>query len=87
MMNKKKDITVLIPTYNRLKALAVTLTSLCFQTEKSFNVIISDQSFNETIYEDQSLQAVLRLLDLHGHAVSVKKIHHHREWLNNASSC
>ena len=72
-MNKKKDITVLIPTYNRLKALAVTLTSLCFQTEKSFNIIISDQSFDETIYEDQSLQAVLRLLDLHGHAVSVKK--------------
>ena len=72
-MSETKDITVLIPTYNRLKALAVTLTSLCFQTEKSFNVIISDQSFDESIYEDQSVQTILRLLDLHGHAVSVKK--------------
>ncbi len=72
-MNKTKDITVLIPTFRRLKELAVTLTSLCFQTEKSFDVIISDQAYDESIYEDQSLQTVLRLLDLHGHAVSVKK--------------
>jgi len=72
-MNKTKDITVLIPTLNRLTALAVTLTSLCFQSEKSFDVIISDQSFDENIYEDKSLQTVIRLLELHGHSVSILK--------------
>ena len=48
-MNESKEITVLIPTLKRLTALAVTLTSLCFQSEKSFEVIISDQSYDERL--------------------------------------
>ena len=45
-----KSTTVLIPTYNRAEALAVTVTSLCFQSDKDFDVIISDQS-EENILE------------------------------------
>ncbi|HVK54470.1 MAG TPA: glycosyltransferase, partial [Burkholderiales bacterium] len=37
-------LDVLIPTYARPAALAVTLTSLCAQTYRSFDVVISDQS-------------------------------------------
>lgn len=72
-MNDTKDITVLIPTLKRLTALAVTLTSLCFQSEKSFDVIISDQSVDERIYEDNTIQTVTRLLEMHGHRVSIVK--------------
>lgn len=72
-MNQTKDITVLIPTLKRLTALAVTLTSLCFQSEKNFDIVISDQSFDETIYEDKSVQTVTRVLELHGHKVSICK--------------
>ncbi len=72
-MKSVSDIDVLIPTFKRLKALAVTLTSLCFQKEESFKVVISDQSFDDNIYNDKSIQAVINLLELHGHAVLILK--------------
>jgi glycosyltransferase involved in cell wall biosynthesis len=67
------DIHVLIPTFKRLKALAVTLTSLCFQQEVSFEVVISDQSLDDSIYGDKTIQAVINLLELHRHPVSILK--------------
>jgi glycosyltransferase involved in cell wall biosynthesis len=72
-MSEKKEIQVLIPTYKRIKALAVTLTSLCFQTEKKFDVCISDQSFDDQIENDKTIQTVISLLKLHGQNVSVLK--------------
>lgn len=72
-MNSRKDIQVLIPTYNRLKALAVTLTGLCYQTEKSFEIVISDQSPEDTIKEDATIQTIIRILEMHGNGVSIIK--------------
>lgn len=72
-MSEKKDIHVLIPTYKRIEALAVTLASLCFQSEKNFEVCISDQSFENEIQEDKTIQTIVRLLKLHGHDVLILK--------------
>jgi GT2 family glycosyltransferase len=66
-------ITILIPTYNRVKALAVTLTSLYYQTETNFNVVISDQSPDDVLNRDQSIQTIKRLLEIKGHSVSIFK--------------
>lgn len=66
-------INVLIPTYNRLKALGITLTSLYFQTFTNFNIIIADQSDNNGLLQDQSLQTLIFLLQKKGHEVKVCK--------------
>lgn len=66
-------IDVLIPTYKRIKALSVTLTSLCFQWEKDFDIIISDQSPGNELFADKSILTAIRLLELRGHAVSLLK--------------
>jgi GT2 family glycosyltransferase len=71
-MNTKR-IDVLIPTYKRPIALASTLTSLCFQLEKDFDVIISDQSPDNTLPNDNSVQTAIRVLQLRGHTVVVLK--------------
>ncbi len=72
-MTKTKDIAVLIPTFNRLEALAVTLASLCYQLEKSFEVLISDQSADDHIYMDKTIQAIVNMLSLHEHPVLILK--------------
>jgi GT2 family glycosyltransferase len=69
----KKEINILIPTYKRVKALAVTLTSLYYQAESSFDVIISDQSPDDSLEEDQTIQTVKRLLEKKGHEVTFHK--------------
>ncbi len=68
-----KNISVLIPTYNRAGALAVTLTSLAYQEDKDFDIIISDQSTGDIYSENQSLQCAILLLHARGHNVSVLK--------------
>ena len=70
---KSKDLRILIPTYNRVKALAVTLTSLYYQAEKSFDIVISDQSPDDVLEEDQTIQTIKRLLEIKGHSVSILK--------------
>ena len=72
-MKKTKDIHVLIPTYKRLKALAVTLTSLYYQYEKNFDIVISDQSPEHNTKEDESIQTIISLLELQGNHVSIVK--------------
>jgi GT2 family glycosyltransferase len=62
-------IDVLIPTCGRAAALAVTLTSLCAQTLRDFRVVISDQTEGGDSFAELPVQAALRLLRLHGHAV------------------
>lgn len=69
-----KDITILVPTYNRLQSLAVLLTSLCTQTYKNFDIIISDQSERHDLIDNKVIHALIRVLNHHGHKV---KIHRH----------
>lgn len=66
-----KEVSILIPTCNRMEALAVTLTSLFYQRWKDFDIIISDQSPDERIYTDGSLTAVIRLLEAASHPVTI----------------
>lgn len=70
-----KWVDVLIPSYGRPTALALTLTSLCAQTFRDFNVIISDQSDREVEdpFDRCELQAIVRILRIHGHNVHLLK--------------
>lgn len=68
-----KNVTILIPTYNRLTALASTLTSLISQTYTDFNVVISNQS-DEQLYQHPSIQTITRILQTHGQSIS---FYHH----------
>jgi GT2 family glycosyltransferase len=61
-------LTVLIPSCNRPAALAVTLTGLCFQQYQDFTVVIADQS-DTPIYQEPSVQTVIRLLEKQGHPI------------------
>lgn len=67
------DIQILIPTYKRVKALAVTLTSLYYQSENSFNIVISDQSDDDVLEKDETIQTIKRLLEIKGHSVTILK--------------
>lgn len=66
-----KKTTILIPTYNRAHALAVTLSSLCFQEDKDFDLIISDQSDQENLADNASLMTVIFLLESKGHELKI----------------
>ncbi len=67
-------IDILIPTYHRPSALAVTLTSLAAQTFHDFRVVISDQSEHADSTEAAEVKSVIRVLRAHGNAVD---LHHH----------
>jgi len=66
-------LDVLIPTYNRSAALAVTLTGLCAQTYQDFRVIISDQTETQDMAKVGTIQTVQRVLALHGHRPQILK--------------
>lgn len=66
-------IDVLIPTCSRPTALAVTLTSLCAQTLRTFRVIISDQTEGQDMVAVGEIQAVIRVLQSHGQQVDLHK--------------
>jgi glycosyltransferase involved in cell wall biosynthesis len=66
-------VDILIPTYNRPTALAVTLTSLIAQTYHNFRIVISDQTEDSDPLTNGEVQAVLRVLRAHGHIVEVHK--------------
>nr|RNJ69168.1 MAG: glycosyltransferase family 2 protein [Leptolyngbya sp. IPPAS B-1204] len=70
-------IDILIPTYCRPAALAVTLTSLCSQTYRDFRVIISDQSDQPdpalASLEAGEVAAAMRVLRAHGNSVVTHK--------------
>ncbi|MEH2066680.1 MAG: glycosyltransferase family A protein [Nostoc sp.] len=66
-------VDILIPTYNRPAALAVTLTSLIAQTYHDFRIVISDQTEDSNPVESGEVQAVLRVLHAHGHSITVHK--------------
>ncbi len=64
-------VDVLIPTYNRPAALAVTLACLIGQTFRDFSVIVADQSEPRTLDGSGEVQAVVHVLREHGHSVSI----------------
>ncbi len=66
-------IDVLIPTYNRPAALAVTLTSLVSQTFRRFRVIVSDQTEVADVADSDEIKAVVRVLRSHGNPVHLLK--------------
>lgn len=65
-MTATSTIDVLIPTYRRACALAVTLTSLAAQDFREFKVIISDQSDQPGVRGSAEVRAVLRFLEAGG---------------------
>lgn len=66
-------IDILIPTYRRPAALAVTLTSLVAQTCRDFRIVISDQTEDSDPVANGEVQSVLRVLRAYGHAVEIHK--------------
>ncbi|MBD2091729.1 glycosyltransferase [Microcoleus sp. FACHB-1515] len=86
------SIDILIPTYSRPAALAVTLMALCAQTRRDFNVIISDQTEEHDAIAVGEVQAVLRVLRLHGHQVTTHRhlprrgLAEHRQFLLDQST-
>lgn len=61
-----KELTVLIPTYNRQTALASLLTSLLGQDYKHFDIVISDQSSGEPSYATETALTTVRILETQG---------------------
>lgn len=80
-------VDVLIPTCCRPAALAVTLTCLIAQTFRDFRIVISDQTEAADPINTGEVQAVLRVLQAHGHAIALHKhlprqgIAEHRQFL------
>lgn len=66
-------VDVLIPTYNRPAALAVTLACLMAQTWQDFRIVISDQTEADNPTERGEVQAIVRLLQAQGHGVEIHK--------------
>lgn len=72
-------VDVLIPTYDRKTGLAVVLASLHAQTFRDFDVIISDQTPDDTSYLDSSeIRTLLQALEWRGHRVQVYRHLPHR---------
>ena len=69
----KPLVNVLIPTFNRPAALAVTLTSLTAQTFRGFRVTIADQTEEEDAAKNGEVQAVANVLRAHGNPVTILK--------------
>lgn len=69
----QKAIDVLIPTCDRAGALAVTLASLCSQSFRDFDVIVSDQGENDDVAVMAQTRTVVRLLEWHGSRVTIHK--------------
>lgn len=67
-------VDVLIPTYRRPCALAVTLASLIGQSFRAFRVVISDQSEGKESTGSAEVAAVVRVLRARRHRVEV---YHH----------
>jgi glycosyltransferase involved in cell wall biosynthesis len=75
---KRELVDVLIPTYCRPAALAVTLTSLCSQTFTDFRVIVSDQTEDASgcrydVADTGEVKAPVRVLQAHGNEVCILK--------------
>ena len=72
-LTRVRPLDVLIPTYRRPAALAVTLASLVGQDFRSFRVVVSDQSEEEPAFAAREAQAVVRVLRARGHEVELHR--------------
>jgi len=66
-------VDVLIPTFNRATALAMTLTSLVGQTTRDFRVVVSDQTESTGGADALEVRAAARVLRSHGHVVEITR--------------
>ncbi|MPZ13104.1 MAG: glycosyltransferase [Chloroflexi bacterium] len=66
-------LDILIPTYRRPGALAVTLAGLAAQTMRDFRLVVSDQTEDESVLEQPEVRSVVRVLRVHGHEVRLFK--------------
>ena len=64
---------VLIPTCDRACALAVTLTALHAQRFRYFRIIISDQSEQQSSFDQPEVKALLRILRVGGRDVQTHR--------------
>lgn len=67
------NVDVLVPTYRRAAALAVTLTSLAAQTHRAFRVVVSDQTEEWDVWTSGPVKAAARVLEHHGNPVEFHK--------------
>jgi glycosyltransferase involved in cell wall biosynthesis len=72
-LRRVPSVDVLIPTYRRPAALAVTLATLAGQDARDFRVVVSDQSEDAPSGESGEVAAVLRILRAHGHEVELHR--------------
>ena len=66
-------VDVLLPTYHRPGALALTLAGLAAQDMADWRIVISDQSRDPDDTFSREVAAMLRVLRLHGHVVEVHR--------------
>ena len=66
-------IDILIPTYNRLSSLIMTLSGVAGQTRTDLRVVIADQS-RKPVEEDPVVQALFRVIEARGGTL----VYHHR---------
>ena len=69
---ERRRVDVLIPTYRRPTALAVTLTSLVGQTFRDFRVVVSDQG-EAPASDAPELRAVMRVLRARGVPIAIHR--------------
>ena len=69
--DRSARVDVLIPTYARPAALAMTLTALAAQTTRAFDVRISDQTGDAGLASHREVTAGVRILRAHGHDVEL----------------
>ncbi len=80
-------LDVLIPTYRRPAALAVTLTSLTAQTLPHFRVVVSDQTEERDTTDAEEVRTPVRLLRARGRPVELHRhlprrgLAEHRQYL------
>lgn len=85
-------VDVLIPTYRRPAALAVTLAALVGQTFRDFSVVVSDQTEEGRSLGMPEVRSVVRLLRGRGHNVATfvhrprRGMAEHRQFLLDHSS-
>ena len=66
-------VDVLIPTYARPTALAITLTCLFAQTHRDLRVVVSDQTEDFDVADVPEIRAVARALESRGVPVAILK--------------
>jgi GT2 family glycosyltransferase len=71
---QEAQVDVLVPTYRRPCALAMTLTALAAQTWRGLRIVVSDQSGDAGLHAHAEVVAAVRILRARGHRV---ELHEH----------